>query len=58
MTYGAKKGALRGSYLKAGFELPNKEKGVRTILFVLLFTRLACKVLCVTPYGVLSGGNC
>ena len=34
----------KGSYHKAGFELPNKEKGVRTILFVLLFTRLACKV--------------
>ena len=37
-------GELKGSYHKAGFELPNKEKGVRTILFVLLFTRLACKV--------------
>ena len=37
-------GGLKGSYHKAGFELPNKEKGVRTILFVLLFARLACKV--------------
>ena len=39
-----KKATLKGFNHKAGFELPNKEKGVRTILFVLLFTRLACKV--------------
>ena len=52
-----KKNSRKGSYHKADFELPNKEKGVRTICSYSFSHALPARYSVLHLFGVLSGGN-